>query len=251
MKTLFTILLVAFLPLFGNAQRHAAGNKQRAALNRAQIREAERQLADLGYWTGPVDGVFDSATRSALIAFQKWERRPANGRLTSDELEAIHDSKTPEARETGYGHVEVDLDRQVLLLIDDAGGVRVLPVSSGSGKPFRNQGKMGIAYTPRGRFLVYQKGAGWQKGPLGSMYYPSYISGGIAIHGSGSVPNQPASHGCVRIPVFAAQEVSKQLTIGTIVLLYDERSFVSAKEWALNPKLKQAVLQRSSSPDLQ
>ena len=50
------------------------------------------------------------------------------------------------------------------------------------------------------------------------------------------------SHGCIRIPIFAARELSELLPIGTIVLVYDKVSFVSAKSWAENPKLKQAAL---------
>ena len=53
---------------------------------------------------------------------------------------------------------------------------------------------------------------------------------------------QPESHGCIRIPIFAAREVSKLLPIGTIVLVYDKVSFVSGKSWVENPKLKEAAL---------
>jgi L,D-transpeptidase catalytic domain len=74
------------------------------------------------------------------------------------------------------------------------------------------------------------------------MYFANYISGGIAIHGSYNVPIQPASHGCIRIPMFAAREVSKLLGLGTIVLVYDKVSFVSAKSWVENPKLREAAL---------
>ena len=45
--------------------------------------------------------------------------------------------------------------------------------------------------------------------------------GGIAIHGNPSVPAEPASHGCIRIPMFAAEEFSKMTPIGTQVLVYD------------------------------
>jgi hypothetical protein len=143
--------------------------------------------------------------------------------------------------------VEVDLDRQVLLLVDNNDEVRALPISSGSGKPFVDESETSIAYTPRGRFIVYDKEIGWGHGPLGSVYYPSFISGGVAIHGSPSVPTQPASHGCIRIPMFAAREVSKLLTVGTIVLVYDQVSFVSAKPWVENPKLKAAALAITST----
>ena len=148
----------------------------------------------------------------------------------------------PKAREPGYAHVEVDLDRQVLLVVNDDSRVRVLPISSGSGKPFIDEGRESIAHTPRGRFLVYDKVIGWEKGSFRSMYYSNYISGSVAIHGYRTVPIQPESHGCIRIPMFAAREVSKLMPIGTIVLVYDQVSFVSAKSWVENPELKQAVL---------
>ena len=40
--------------------------------------------------------------------------------------------------------------------------------------------------------------------------------------------------------MFAAAEISKQLPVGTILLIYDTQSFVSAKEWAEADKQKQA-----------
>jgi len=49
--------------------------------------------------------------------------------------------------------------------------------------------------------------------------------------------------------MFAAREVSKLLKLGTIVLVYDKVSFVSAKSWAQNPKLKQAALAISAASD--
>jgi len=237
------VLLIICLPLLIWAP--ASAQHGRMLLTRAQMREAEQRLARMGYWTGAVDGVLDPATRSALIAFQKWEGRPVNGKLTIGELEAIRSSFPPEAREGGYEHVEVDLDRQVLLIVNEEGGVRVLPVSTGNGREFVYEGQTSVAYTPRGRFVVYEKGVGWEDNVPGSMYYANYISGGIAIHGSYSVPITPASHGCIRIPMFAAREVSKLLTLGTIVLVYDRVSFVSAKSWVENPTLKEAALATS------
>lgn len=223
--------------------------QQRATLTRAETREAERRLSDLGYWTGAIDGRFDPASQSALIAFQKWEGRPLTGNLTLDELEAIRGSAAPRARDLGYAHVEVDLDHQVLLLVNEDGGVRVVPVATGNDKEFIDEGQTSIAYTPRGRFIVYEKEVGWHTGSLGSVYYANFISGGVAIHGSRNVPVQPASHGCIRVPMFAAREVSKLLPLGTIVLVYDQVSFVSAKEWVASPKLKQAGLSISAAND--
>ena len=240
MKSLLTVCLLLIATLSIASAQHSG--KRHPSLTRVQVKEAERRLSGIGYWTGAVDGRLDPATQSALIAFQKWEGRPIAGQFTLAELEAIRNSAPPKARETGYAHVEVDVDRQVLLIVSDEGGVKILPVSTGSGKEFVAEAQTSIAYTPRGRFIVYDKVAGWEKGEFRSMYYSNYISGGVAIHGYPSVPIQPASHGCIRIPIFAAREVSTLLKLGTIVLVYDKVSFVSAKDWVENPKLKQAAV---------
>ena len=238
MKAIVTIcfLLISLQVISGAPQR------KRASLTRAEIIEAERRLTELGYWAGPVDGRLDEGTASALIAFQKWEGREITGKLTIQELEAIRNGVAPTPRDLGYEHVEVDVDRQVLMLVNEQGAVRVLPVSTGNNKSFMDQGQMSVAYTPRGRFVVYDKTYGWENGDLGSVYYANYISGGVAIHGYLTVPATPASHGCIRIPMFAAREVSRLLPVGTIVLVYDKVSFVSAKDWIKNPKLKDAAL---------
>jgi hypothetical protein len=189
-------------------------------LKRSEIKEAEARLREMGY------------RLQALTTFQKWEGRNVTGRLTRAEFNAIREATAPQAKDSGYKHVEVDLDRQVLLLIDDDGAVTtILPVSTGSGKHYKEKRMSGLAYTPRGRFKIYGKIAGWRKSPLGLLYYPNYFSDGLAIHGNPEVPHTPRSHGCVRIPMSAAKEMSEQLEIGTIVLIYDSQSFVSAKEW--------------------
>jgi len=202
------------------------GNPRHArtpALTRAEMKPAEERLAEMGYGTG----------RNALVDFQKYENRKVTPQLTRDDVDAIMNASAPQAKDSGYKHVEVDLDRQVLLLTDDEGVVRkVLPVSTGSEKHYSEKGMSGLAYTPRGRFRIYAKLAGWRKSPLGLLYYPNYFSDGLAIHGNPSVPQSPQSHGCIRIPMSAAVEMSKQMPVGTIVLIYDQQSFVSAKDWA-------------------
>jgi peptidoglycan hydrolase-like protein with peptidoglycan-binding domain len=228
------ILTIGLLVL--TSTESAAGTKpkkrERGSLSRSELKEAERRLSEMGYWTGRLDGVVDNVTQTAVIAFQKWERRRITGRLTRSEFNAIRDAASPQPRDPGYKHVEVDLDRQVFLLTDDRGIVtRILPVSTGSGKRYREKRMSGLAYTPRGRFRIYGKMSGWRRSPLGLLYYPNYFSDGLAIHGNPSVPHEPRSHGCIRIPMFAAEEVSKQLPVGTIVLIYDTESFVSAKDW--------------------
>ena len=221
------------------------GHPPNRQLTRANVKEAERRLSEMGYRTGQVDGVIDGVTRNALIAFQKWEGRKVTGKLSRGDLEAMMTSKAPQPKDSGYAHVEVDLDRQVLLLTDDQGAVtRILPVSTGSNKHYNEKGMRGLAYTPRGRFRIYAKLSGWRKSPLGLLYYPNYFSDGLAIHGNPSVPKKPQSHGCVRIPMSEAIEMSRLLRVGTIVLIYDKQSFVSAKDWAEADKQKQEAVIR-------
>ena len=213
------------------------GRAPNRSLSRAELKEAEARLSEMGYGTGRVDGVIDGVTRTAIIAFQKYEDREVTGRLSRDDFDAIMSATAPQAKDSGYSHVEVDLDRQVLLLTDGEGVVeRVLPVSTGSNKHYNEKGMRGLAYTPRGRFRIYAKLSGWKRSPLGLLYYPNYFSDGLAIHGNPSVPQSPQSHGCIRIPMSAAAEVSRLLPVGTIVLIYDRQSFVSAKDWAAADK---------------
>ncbi len=202
----------------------------RPALTPAELKDAEARLSEMGYGTG----------RNALIAFQKWEGRKVTGQLGREDFDAVMSASAPQAKDSGYKHVEVDLDRQVLLLTDGDGAVeRILPVSTGSNKHYSEKGMSGLAYTPRGRFRIYAKMSGWRKSPLGLLYYPNYFSDGLAIHGNPSVPQSPQSHGCIRIPMSAAVEISGRLPVGTIVLIYDSQSFVSAKDWAEADKQKQ------------
>jgi hypothetical protein len=195
--------------------------KPQLSLGLEETREAKQRLSDLGYWTGPVEGVLDEGSRQALIAFQKVEGRQRTGKLTPEELQALRIAKRPPARESGYAHIEIDLSRQVLFAVDVSESVsKILPVSTGTGKLFTSKGKTRRAVTPCGRFTISHKISGWRKSPLGLLYYPNYIVGGIAIHGNPSVPVYPASHGCIRIPMFAAKQFSEINPIGTVVIVY-------------------------------
>jgi peptidoglycan hydrolase-like protein with peptidoglycan-binding domain len=192
-------------------------------LNLKERLEAEQRLWDLRYWVGTVDGNFDSASRHALVAFQKVEGRPRTGNLTAMELAALRIASRPPARHGRYSHVEIDLERQVLFLIDQNGTVsRILPVCTGNGEQYIDHGQVHRARTPTGTFTVQRKIKGWRLSSLGLLYYPSYIVNGIAIHGSLLIEKYPASHSCIRIPMFAAKELSSLLPVGTQVEIYDD-----------------------------
>src|SRR5437870_5437475 len=105
------LLTAAALSSQANAQkrgRHAPNARPRT-LNRVDAKQAEARLAEMGYGSG----------RTALTAFQKYEGRDVTGVIRPDDFDAIMNARAPQARDAGYKHVEVDLDRQFLLLTDD------------------------------------------------------------------------------------------------------------------------------------
>lgn len=221
------VLLMFWMVAYGCAEvlAHRSSRFAPQQLSSEERLEAEQRLWDLGYWAGPVDGKFDSSSRHALIAFQKVERRSRTGIITLNELNALRSASRPIARSGQYAHVEIDLERQVLFVVNESGVVQlVLPVSTGNGELYMDHGQVHRARTPTGTFKVLRKINGWRLSSLGLLYYPSYILNGIAIHGSPSVPTRAASHGCIRVPMFAAKALSSLLPVGMEVVIYDAGS---------------------------
>ena len=217
--TRFMTLLIGFFMFSGPV---LAGTHAKSSAKDERLRQIEELLSNLGYWVLKADGVADSSTRHAIIAFQKVEGLKRNGLASPGLLAALQNASRPAARlNTGAPHVEIDIGRQVLFLVDEAGTVvRILPVSSGNERPYLESGKRQIAHTPRGSFKIYRQIKGVRHAPLGTLYYPNYFTGGVAIHGSDSVPATPASHGCVRIPRFAERELSSLVWVGMEVDVY-------------------------------
>jgi N-acetylmuramoyl-L-alanine amidase len=192
-------------------------------LTPSQMLEVERRLSSLGYWITKVDGAADASTSHAIMAFQKVEGRKRTGTMRAADIASLRSAKTPEAKNPkGPAHIEIDLTRQVLFFVDDSGIVtRILPVSTGNEKKFKDEGQWKVAHTPRGTFAIGLKIAGTKESSLGSLYNPNYFLGGLAIHGSNSIPPYPASHGCVRIPRFADRAFFKMTKLGMNVYLYE------------------------------
>ena len=225
-RTIFSILFFLTLSMLVAEVIQASGHQKRGGseeISKEEILAAEKRLSDLGYWTGAVDGSLDSGSRHALIAFQKVEGRKRTGKLTRAELQSLLSAQRPLPKYSGYPHVEIDLNRQVLFIVDTTGTItHILPVCTGNEKTYVDHGEIHRAHTPRGRFKVLRKVAGWRLSSLGLLYYPNYIYNGIAIHGSLAMAVYPASHGCIRVPMFASKELSELTPVGTEVIVYDD-----------------------------
>ncbi len=179
----------------------------------------QRRLASLGYDVGVADGKLGPRTRYAVTAFQKVEGLKRTGVPGPEVDAALATASKPSALVPNGAatRVEVDLRRQVLFYWQDGALVRVLPVSTGSGKTYCVYGTCERAVTPTGTFRIERKVPGIDPGPLGKLYSPMYFHRGVAIHGYPSVPSYPASHGCVRIPMYATAALFQQLPVGTPV----------------------------------
>ena len=185
-----------------------------------EVHDLEQRLAGLRYHVGPVDGAYDADTESAVMAYQKVTGMARTGRATPDVIAGIAATTAPPPPLVpggGSSRVEIDLTRQVLFLYNGDGLVAILPVSTGSGERFCDGGWCRNAVTNTGSFKAYRHAKGWETSPLGRLYNPVYFDGGIAIHGSTSVPPHPASHGCVRIPLSAAEWFPGHVPLGTPV----------------------------------
>jgi hypothetical protein len=169
------------------------------------VRVLQRGLAKLRYVV-PRNGSFDAATGRAVMAFRKvneMERRyDADRRVIAKVLagKGAYKVRHPNAGR----HVEADLSRQVLALIDGGKVVATYITSSGApGTP-----------TVIGTFRVYLKTAGTNaKG----MVHSNYFIRGYAIHGYVDVPAFNASHGCLRIPIPDAVRVYNWIRLGDTI----------------------------------
>ena len=164
----------------------------------------ERRLAELRYALRGVDSVYGHDTFEAVLAFQKVHGLPRTGRVEPWLWRRLSVAGVPRAQRAG-DYIEVDKTRQVLFVVRGGKVTRVVHVSTGA-----------TGNTPLGSWRVYRKVGGWDW----VLWYPMYFKGGFAIHGYPSVPAYPASHGCVRIPMWLAPSLFGMHSYGTTVVVH-------------------------------
>ena len=174
------------------------------------VAETQRRMLAVGLDPGPVDGTFSDVTTHAAIAIEKWLGLPRHGDIGDEERAFLIAGRPPAPRQPSGNHVEIDIPRQVALLVHGGTVVAWWPTSTGSADN-----------TPRGHYAVYNKVPAWDCGDVGCLYKPSYFVGGFAVHGYPSVPTYPASHGCARAPMAMAEWIYDQMPYGLEVFVYD------------------------------
>ena len=188
-----------------------------------QVATLQGRLTDLGYWLGDADGNYGQLTRQAVMAFQKAEGLGRDGTAGPITQQRLATAGRPTPRDPNGDHIEIDLERQVLFVVS-GGQVRwAFNTSTGNNEAYTSStGGTAVAATPPGTFTIDREIDGVREAPLGTLYRPKYFNGGIAVHGSGSIPAQPASHGCARLTNAAMDLLwsSGAASIGTTVLVY-------------------------------
>ena len=164
----------------------------------------EQRLRELNYAIHDENGVFDDDLWQAVVAFQDVNRLAPTGEVTPALWSRLAQASTPAAR-YGGDHVEVDKTRQVLFVVRGGQVTLVTHVSTGA-----------TGNTPIGLWHVYSKVPGWSW----VLWYPSYFLRGFAIHGYPEVPAYPASHGCVRVPMWLAPSLYTQIPSGSSIYIY-------------------------------
>jgi L,D-transpeptidase-like protein/PKD domain-containing protein/putative peptidoglycan binding protein len=174
----------------------------------AQLASQLRQL----HYAAPASATFDSRLLDAVYAFEKVQGLSRTGVVDALFWQRLADPYVPRPRYAQPAdHLEIDKPAQVLYVVRHGVIAQIVPVST-AGLP----GK----FTPVGRFSIIRKVSGFDPSPLGTLYDPMYFVGGYAIHGNPSVPPYPASHGCVRVPMWIAPSLYATNPYGETVYVY-------------------------------
>ena len=168
-------------------------------------------LVRQGYYIGRnTSGRFTLGSRLATAAFRK-----VNGMARNMQYKPVIFRKLLMGRgafkpryHSGH-HVEVDISRQVMALVNGDRAVATFHVSTG--KP--------STPTVRGTYRFYRKEPGTNSH---GMYMSVYFVRGYATHGYPSVPmHQAASHGCVRNPEVFSVYIYNWIHLGDAIQVYN------------------------------
>lgn len=167
------------------------------------VRLLERELVAHRFALGGIDGLFGYDTLEAVYALQKMAGLARTGSMDEAAWRTLATRKPPRPRLRG-NYIEVDKTKQVLYVVRRGKVHLIIPVSTGA-----------TGNTPIGLFHFYSKVPG---GAV--MYYSSYFTGAFAVHGYVDVPPYPASHGCVRVPMWVAPRLYGMIPLHSRVLIH-------------------------------
>jgi peptidoglycan hydrolase-like protein with peptidoglycan-binding domain len=225
MSVLLAPVLALTVPLAAEAASAAPAAQQAPAAvatiklgaRSAAVKAVQRRLEALHYYPGAIDGHFGTNMLEAVWAFQRAQGLPGESYVNAAMQRALAHPKAPRVlnRKAGPNRVEINLSTQVLVLYKNNKIQLISHVSTGGGYYYCSPGGgCGVARTPTGVYHTRSFYPGWIQVPLGEMYNSVFFIGtAYAIHGDTYVPLQPASHGCVRIPMDVASFFHKLVKV--------------------------------------
>ncbi len=152
---------------------------------------------------------FGGKTARGVLAYRKVNDMARSSRAGAGLVKAVFSGKGAyEVRYPGAGeHLEAPLSKQVLVFAKGDKPFAIYPVSSGkSSTP-----------TVTGHFSFIRQEPGYNSH---GMYYSFYFYGGYAVHGYESVPDYPASHGCIRTFIADQPEVYERIDFGEDIFIW-------------------------------
>jgi hypothetical protein len=190
-----------------------------------RVRNLQHRLDKLGYWVGPPNGYFGDSTQQGVFAFQKSAGLKPTGKVAAPTLALLAKGAEPVFRKVKGYVIEVNLTRDLLMIVRKDTLLYTLNTSTGGGYTYCVKGVCSVATTPSGHFQIYRQVDGSVTDALGTLWRPKYFDSGFAIHGDSYVPQVPVSHGCVRISNEAIDWVwaTDLAPIGTHVWVFDAK----------------------------
>ena len=186
----------------------AAPGEAAEAQDRRQGRRVlalQQRLTELGYWNGKADGKFGGTTQQAVYALQKAAGIGRDGVVGPKTQKALDQGVRPKAKQPSSGYVvEINLKRQLLMLVDDG---KVTPglqhvdrleraLRAGRADlPGRHPGGQ-VQGRPADRRLAERARSACCGGR-------STSTAASRCTARPSVPPYPASHGCARLSISA------------------------------------------------
>ncbi len=168
----------------------------------------KKAMRKLGYIAN--DGrCFGGKTARGVLAYRKVNGMAATYRAGKGLVKSAFSGKGAyKVKHPGAGqHVEAPLGKQVLVFAKGDKPVAVYPISSGkSSTP-----------TVTGHFEFIRTEPGYNSH---GMYYSWYFYGGYAVHGYESVPDYPASHGCLRTFIADQPEIYNRINFGEDIFVF-------------------------------
>ena len=189
-----------------------AGRRLAAGSAGADVRALLRGLEQLGFHTPGVTSHLSVQATDAIVAFQKAYRLPRTYVFDADDWRRFATARRIRPRfRSPKLHIEIDKRRQILMVVKRGRVVHILPTSTGA-----------TGNTPEGKWKIRWKALATNTWLGSAILFRTMTFKGneFAIHGFSPVPPFPASHGCARIPIWAADWLYRQSPVGEAVDVY-------------------------------